>query len=173
MNQTIVTRLKCKVNASSRKIPWTKLLEQVVNEYNNTPHSITQFPPAYLLFGSLPYDPPLQENCYPPVDEARKIAKNRTIEFHNKSKKRYDQHFTEAKFEPGNLVIYEEFQYPNTRKLSQPFSGPYTILKKCSDVTYEIDRSNYHTKRKSEIVHASRLRFFHPFEKLKLFHEEK
>ncbi|GFW70299.1 transposon Ty3-G Gag-Pol polyprotein [Trichonephila clavipes] len=72
VNQSLVTRLKCKVNASSTKIPWTKLLDQVCKEYNSTPHSITKYPPAYLLFGLLPYQSPIdQNNYYEPVDGAR------------------------------------------------------------------------------------------------------
>lgn len=93
---------------------------------------MTQFHPAYLLFGNLNNDPPLQENYYPPIDEAHKIANECTIECHEKSKKRYDQHFIEAKFEFGKFVIYEEFQNVNAHKLSQPFLGSYTILKKMS-----------------------------------------
>ncbi|GFT75415.1 retrovirus-related Pol polyprotein from transposon 17.6 [Trichonephila clavipes] len=78
MNVTLVTRLKCKVNASSTKVPWTKLLDQVCNEYNSTQHSITKYPPAYLLFGLLPYQSPLdQNNCYEPVDEAHELTLQR------------------------------------------------------------------------------------------------
>lgn len=43
MNQCIVTRLKCKVNSTTSKAPWTKLLQQVTEEYNNTSHSIKKF----------------------------------------------------------------------------------------------------------------------------------
>ncbi|GFU10462.1 transposon Tf2-8 polyprotein [Trichonephila clavipes] len=78
------------LNASSTKIPWTKLLDQVCNEYNSTPHSITKYPPAYLLFGLLPYQSPIdQNNYYEPVDEARELALQRTIDYHIKNKIRY------------------------------------------------------------------------------------
>lgn len=65
-------------------------------------------------------------------------------------------------------VMLEEFFYPNTRKLTPPFSGPYEILRKCSDVTFEIDKPNFHTKQNSEIVHANRLRFFFPGDSFEL-----
>ncbi|GFW34986.1 transposon Tf2-11 polyprotein [Trichonephila clavipes] len=58
VNQTLVAKLRCKVN-STTKTPWTNLLEQVTYEYNNSPHDVTGFPPAYLMFGTLPYDSPL------------------------------------------------------------------------------------------------------------------
>lgn len=37
-------------------------------------------------------------------------------------------------------VIYEEFHYPNTKKLAQFFSGQYQILNKLSDVNVDINR---------------------------------
>ncbi|GBO27396.1 Transposon Tf2-9 polyprotein [Araneus ventricosus] len=75
VNQSLVTRLKCKVNSTSTKVPWTKLLESFTNEYNLTPHSITKYPPAYLLLGTLPYDSPIGQNSYyEPVNEARNLA---------------------------------------------------------------------------------------------------
>ncbi|GBN83835.1 Retrovirus-related Pol polyprotein from transposon 17.6 [Araneus ventricosus] len=147
VNQSLVTRLKCKVNSTSTKVPWTKLLESVTNEYNLTPHSITKYPPAYLVLGTLPYDSPIGQNSYyEPVNEARNLALQRTIDYHNKNKIRYDARFVDKKFNPGDLVVYVEFHYPNTRKLSPPFSGPYEIIKECSEVTYEINKPNSLTK---------------------------
>ncbi|GFW39731.1 hypothetical protein TNCV_3189021 [Trichonephila clavipes] len=172
VNQSIVTKLRYKVNSSPTKIPWTKILEQVINEYNLTPHSVTKFPPAYLLFGTLPYTPPLAQNqVYPPVEEARKLAKENTIKYHEKNKIKYDARFIDSPFEPGDLVIYEEFNYPNRRKLSPIFSGPYEIVQKLSDVNYEITKPNALTKKPTEIVHVSKLRTYYPPEELKLSHE--
>ncbi|GBO11320.1 hypothetical protein AVEN_228542-1 [Araneus ventricosus] len=171
VNQSLVTRLKCKVNSTSTKVPWTKLLESVTNEYNLTPHSITKYLPAYLLLGTLPYDSPIGQNSYyEPVNEARNLALQRTIDYHNKNK-RYDARFVDKKFNPGHLVVYEEFHYPNTRKLSPPFSGPYEIIKQCSEVTYEINKPNPLSKQATQIVHISKLRCFHSPDKLKLSHE--
>ncbi|GBO01988.1 hypothetical protein AVEN_151872-1 [Araneus ventricosus] len=172
VNQSLVTRLKCKVNSSSTKVPWTKLLEIVTNEYNLTPHSITKYPPAYLLLGTLPYNSPIGQNSYyEPVNEARNLALQRTIDYHNKNKIRYDARFVDKKFNPGDLVVYEEVHYPNTRKLSPPFSDPYEIIKQCSEVTYEINKPNPVTKQATQIVHISKLRCFHSPDKLKLSHE--
>ncbi len=147
------------------------MLEQVVIEYNNSPHTVTKFTPAYLLFGNLPFDSPIDQNTYPSLNEARTLAKTRTIEYHQKNKTRYDTKFDESKFKPGDVVIYEEFEYPNTRKLTSPYSGPYKIVNKLSEVNYEIDRENYHTKKATEVVHASKLRFYYPPEKFKLHYE--
>ncbi|GFV42344.1 integrase catalytic domain-containing protein [Trichonephila clavipes] len=98
VNQYLVTRFKCKINASSTKIPWTKQQDQVCNEYNLTPHSINKYPPAYLLFGLLPYQSPIYQNVYyENVDEARELALQKTIDYHIKNKIRYDARCIEKK----------------------------------------------------------------------------
>ncbi|GFW68213.1 transposon Ty3-I Gag-Pol polyprotein [Trichonephila clavipes] len=96
-----------------------------MNEYNLTPYSAIKFPPAYLLFGTLPYTPPLAQNqVYPPVEEARRLAKENTTKYHEKNKIKYDARFIDSPFESGDIVIYEEFNYPNRRKLSPIFQTP-------------------------------------------------
>lgn len=169
VNQTIITRLKCKLSSYPGKIAWTKLLTKVTEEYNNTPHSVTKFPPSYLMYCKLPYNNliPNQE-MYPPIEEARKIAVKRSDRYHARNKVRYDTHFKTADFKIGDLVMYEEFQYPNTRKLTPPYSGPYEILRQLSKVNFEIDRPNHLTNQDTEVVHSTRLRHFNPAGEFKL-----
>ncbi|GFY09974.1 transposon Tf2-11 polyprotein [Trichonephila clavipes] len=134
--------------------------------------NVTKFPPACLLFGTLPYTPPLAQNqVYPPFEEARILAKENTIKYHEKNKIKYDARFIDSPFEPGDIVIYEEFNYPNRRKLSPIFSGPYEIAQKLSDVNYEITKPNALTKNPTEIAQVSKLRAYYPPEELKLCHE--
>ncbi|GFW50376.1 transposon Ty3-I Gag-Pol polyprotein [Trichonephila clavipes] len=73
---------------------------------NATVWEVTKFPPVYLLFGTLPYTPPLVQNqVYPPVEEARRLAKENTIKYHEKNKIKYDARFIDSPFEPGDIVI--------------------------------------------------------------------
>ncbi|GFT30742.1 retrotransposable element Tf2 protein type 3 [Trichonephila clavipes] len=130
VNQTLVAKLRCKVN-STTKTPWTKLLEQVTYGYNNSPHDVTGFPPAYLMFGTLPYDSPLPNQVklnYPPIQQARQIAVNRTIKHHKINKQRYDKHYVDAKFKVGDLGLYQNFSYPNSSKLQSPYNGPFKVV---------------------------------------------
>ncbi|GFV47588.1 retrotransposable element Tf2 protein type 1 [Trichonephila clavipes] len=121
------------------------------------------------MYGKLPFEISLKDNeIYPPLEEARKLAKERTEHYYKINKIRYDKKFQEADFKDGDLVMYEEFQYPNTRKLSPPYSGPYTVLRKCSDVLFEIDRPNALNKTDTELVHSVRFRHFHPSENFQL-----
>ncbi|GBO44532.1 hypothetical protein AVEN_67685-1 [Araneus ventricosus] len=110
---------------------------------------------------------PIDQNSYEPVNEARNLALQRTIDYHNKNKIKYDERFVDKKFNPGDLVVYEELHYPNAIKLSPPFSGPYEIIKQCSEVTYEINKPNSLTKQPTQIVHISKLKYFHSPDKLK------
>ncbi|GFX27864.1 retrovirus-related Pol polyprotein from transposon 17.6 [Trichonephila clavipes] len=165
VNQTLVAKLRCKVN-STTKTPWTKLLEQVTYEYNNSPHDVTGFPPAYLMFGTLPYDSPLPNQVklnYPPIQQARQITGNRThtIKHHKINKQRYDKHYVDAKFKVGDLVLYQNFSYPNSSKLQSPYNGPFKVVRKLSNVTYEINKPNQYTGKLTDIVHSTRLKPFH------------
>ncbi|GFW57543.1 integrase catalytic domain-containing protein [Trichonephila clavipes] len=163
VNQTLVAKLRCKVN-STTKTPWTKLLEQVTYGYNNSPHDVTGFPPAYLMFGTLPYDSPLPNQVklnYPPIQQARQIAVNKTIKHHKINKQRYDKHYVDAKFKVGDLVLYQNFSYRNSSKLQSPYNGPFKVVRKLSNVTYEIDKPNQYTGKLTDIIHSTRLKPFH------------
>lgn len=41
LNQTLVNRIRCKINTQEKKRAWTTLAKECVNEYNRTIHSST------------------------------------------------------------------------------------------------------------------------------------
>ncbi|GFY33277.1 transposon Ty3-G Gag-Pol polyprotein [Trichonephila clavipes] len=121
------------------------------------------------MYGNLPFKISLKDNeIYPPLEEARKLAKERTKQYYKINKIRYDKKSQEADFKVDDLVMYEDFQYPNARKLNPLYSGPYTVLRKCSDVLFEIGRPNSLNETDTELVHSVRLRHFHPSENFQL-----
>ena len=73
VNQTIITKLRCKINDNNQNICWPKLLTQTTEEYNNTPHSVTQFTPKFLLFGIKPFETFINGSDIS-LDKAREIA---------------------------------------------------------------------------------------------------
>ncbi|UYV63912.1 hypothetical protein LAZ67_2005991 [Cordylochernes scorpioides] len=190
LNQTIMTRLRCKFkNLKGKSIPWTKLLDSVlneyknkaiqplynytpqsfINEYNNTPHSITGYTPSHLLYGKHPYDPPLKESeFYPPRKTARTNAYNNTLKFHQINKIRYDQHYQPSTFKVGDKVWLQTFYHPDNRKLMPPILGPFTILKQISPVNYEIDKPQSNLGKTTMVIHSSKLRPYYPIEGFEL-----
>ena len=89
-----------------------------------------------------------------------KLAKEIKIQYCKKNKIRYKTQYLSVKFKVGNDIMHEEFNNPNSHKLTSPYSGPYKILKQLSDVNFEIDNPSLHFKRKSEIVHSCKLSYY-------------
>ncbi len=133
LNQTLMTRLRCKMNDHPQKIAWTTHFRAVLNEYNNSPHSVTGFPPRYLMLGV----PPYAEAHLPPLPEARTIARQRSDSHHACNKKYYDARHRKHEFEPGDLV-YVDVTTPIGRKLAPLRSGPFPVVRKISPTTYEV-----------------------------------
>ncbi|UYV61221.1 K02A2.6-like, partial [Cordylochernes scorpioides] len=57
LNATITGKLKL-LRLQQPKTAWTKLLPQVLQAYNHTPHSVTGFPPSYLLLEQFNFNNP-------------------------------------------------------------------------------------------------------------------
>ncbi|OTF70466.1 hypothetical protein BLA29_000942, partial [Euroglyphus maynei] len=160
-NQELVKRIRCKINdPKTINKNWTKIAEDVIHEYNNTPHESTGFSPAFLLYGVLPYEQFRMDQDIT-IDEARRIAFQRSNESHTKNKIYYDQKFQRPCFQIGDKVVVQVAWHPNNGKLTPVMEGPYTILRKLSDVNYEINRRNQPEGRETEIIHSNKLRLFH------------
>jgi hypothetical protein len=51
LNQTLVNRIRCRINNTNENRAWTTVAHKCVDDYNNTPHSSTGYAPRYLLTG--------------------------------------------------------------------------------------------------------------------------
>lgn len=114
LNQTLITRLKCKINTKQR--PWPRLLEECMQEYNDTSHEVMQFSPNFLLYGIKPYNLVLQG---PNIDlaEARHQAWNNTMQYHMSNKRYFDKKRQDGHFQVGEEVLLEVLWQPNNGKL--------------------------------------------------------
>ncbi|UYV83464.1 K02A2.6-like [Cordylochernes scorpioides] len=159
LNATITGKLKL-LRLQQPKTAWTKLLPQVLQAYNHTPHSVTGFPPSYLLLGGFPLQ--LSEhaqNC-PKIDDARELAYQRTHERHLRDKARFDQTHRASDFEVGDLVLTKTYHHPDTGKLTPFFSGPYEILEIISPQIVRINRSNRPLSRETDTIHVNKLKHY-------------
>ena len=156
LNQTLTNRLRCKKNetAENKKRPWTALLSECLNEYNNTVHTVTKFSPNYLLnnvqFSAFPgLSPQIQKN----LKEDRDMAYKNSVKSHEANKKNFDKKKRPGKFKIGDLVFVHSGNSLNRKKLDEIRNGPYPIRRIVSTTTYEVDTG----KRGSPLYHISKL----------------
>ncbi|UYV65993.1 hypothetical protein LAZ67_3006087, partial [Cordylochernes scorpioides] len=159
LNATITGKLKL-LRLQQPKTAWTKLLPQVLQAYNNTPHSVTGFPPSYLLLGSFPLQLSEHVQNYPKIDDARELAYQRTHERHLRDKARFNQTHRASDFEVGDLVLAKTYHHPDTGKLAPFFSGPYEILEIISPQIVRINRSNRPLSRETDTIHVNNLKHY-------------
>ena len=152
VHQTLLEKLKCLTYDQAEKHQtraWTTNIQKVIESYNNTIHSVTQYSPAYLLTGYDPYE--LWEN--EPLEKSRKVAYERSKEKHEKSCTQYDTQRNDPDLQPGDMVYVKTKNKLNRKNLDPPFEGPYEIRRNIGHTTYEVD-----TGRKIEKIHVSQMK---------------
>ncbi|UYV70005.1 hypothetical protein LAZ67_7001448 [Cordylochernes scorpioides] len=132
----------------------------VTQTYNNTPHSVTSFPPTYLMFNIVPPDLRTHLNPYPEITRAREIAGSRTQNKHKKDKETFDKQHITPHFEVNDLVLIKNYRHPDTGKLSPYFTGPYTIIEIISPNVVRIDRPKQPLNRDSDTIHVNKLKYY-------------
>lgn len=163
LNQTLVNRLRCKINESpiNRKKPWSILLLECLNEYNNTIHSVTKFSPNYLMNNvKFKIVPNLLDNKKNDLQSDRNLAFRNSQSNHQKNKKIFDRKRQEFNFKIGDLVYISHGNALNRSKLDELRIGPFKILRKLSNVVFEIDSG--FRKKESNFYHVSKLYPFSP-----------
>lgn len=156
LNQTLVNRLRCKVNENkvNQKKPWPVLFEKCLNEYNSTVHSSTRFTPDYLMFGK-------RESLIPGINVKTDLQADRqsALIFSNKNhlynKKRFDKNKKDFQFQSGDMVYVAHGNSLNRNKLDEIRSGPFRVLRRLSNVFYEVDSG--FQKKESNFYHISKL----------------
>ena len=178
----ITERLHLTMNSMIAKViredqrDWHTKLPIVMAAYNATRHSSTSLTPNLVIFGHenvMPSDlvlcnpgalPP-RENCvveYVADQQERFRAAYETVRNHLKAaaerrKAYYDANVRARHFQEGDRVWYFYLrQYiRRSKKWSFAYVGPYTVLKKVSDLTYQIQKLK---KVKPIIVHVDKLK---------------
>jgi hypothetical protein len=158
LNQTLVNKIRCKINERKDKLAWTTIAHECIQRYNETEHTVTGFSPKYLLEGKsfeiLPNELK-QERTYSELIHDRKIALQNSIKSHNSNKKRFDRNRKECEIKIGDLVYVENGNRLNRKKLHELKIGPYQVLEKISNSIYRIDTG--HKKSESNLFHITKL----------------
>ncbi|KAL7290500.1 hypothetical protein TKK_0015274 [Trichogramma kaykai] len=158
LNQTLVNKIRCKINEKDQKLAWTTIAKQCVEMYNNTEHTVTKFTPRYLLEGKqLEILPPELEPIFSGenLEKDREIAFLNTIKSHNSNKERFDKNRKILELKVGDQVYVENGNKLNRKKLEELRIGPYKVLKRISKSIYEIDTG--HKKPESNKFHITKL----------------
>ncbi|UYV62717.1 hypothetical protein LAZ67_2001693 [Cordylochernes scorpioides] len=159
LNATITGKLRL-AYLENPKASWTQLVKRVTQTYNNTPHSVTSFPPTYLMFNVIPPDLRTHLNPYPEINIAREIASSRTQNKHKKDKETFDKQHRTPHFEVNDLVLVKNYRHPDTGKLAPYFTGPYKIIEIISPNVVRIDRPNQPLNRDSDTIHVNKLKYY-------------
>ncbi|UYV84688.1 hypothetical protein LAZ67_X003097 [Cordylochernes scorpioides] len=159
LNATITGKLRL-AYLENPKASWTQLVKRVTQTYHNTPHSVTSFPPTYLMFNVIPPDLRTHLNPYPEINIAREIASSRTQNKHKKDKETFDKQHRTPHFEENDLVLVKNYRHPDTGKLAPYFTGPYKIIQIISPNVVRIDRPNQPLNRDSDTIHVNKLKYY-------------
>ncbi|GFR34074.1 transposon Ty3-I Gag-Pol polyprotein [Trichonephila clavata] len=96
------------------------------------------------------------------AEESRQLARIRTLEAQEKDRRRYNSRNRAVLYHPGDLVwIYIPVRKVGRfEKLLKKYFGPNQVLRKLSDVTYEVHDFDPTTKRRKskDIVHVFRMK---------------
>uniref|UniRef100_A0A6V7LZN9 RNA-directed DNA polymerase n=1 Tax=Bracon brevicornis TaxID=1563983 RepID=A0A6V7LZN9_9HYME len=152
---------------------WDTWLPYALFAHNTTPHTATRKTPFELLYGrqasiptSLKQPPRLTYSYDDYAQELRErlraswqIAGDNIEDAKEKSKLQYDKNAKDIVFHIGDQVLMKNnmVRPGRTKKLTQPWIGPYVIVEKNSDVNYTVKSGN---KKKTQRVHVNQLRPF-------------
>lgn len=150
---------------------WDEILPMVLYAYNTSKHEITGETPFFLLFGRDDITPTDVALHLPtPSLEADnqlirlKTAINRSKELIKKSqqknKERYDSNKQSGEFFAGDsvLLLTPISKKGKTKKFLPRFTGPYKVIRKLSDLNYELEING-----ELDTVHVSRMKRYKPY----------
>ena len=151
---------------------WDSWLPFATFTYNTTPHSATKFSPFELLYGHIPSLPtsiqqPVKTNytyddfvanLKQKLQYSNQLARENLFQSKISSKENYDKRNLVRNFNVGDKVLLfdESVRRGRSKKLSSLWIGPYTIIKKLSDVNYSIQKGKH-----KQTIHANRLKHFY------------
>ena len=169
-NRTILSMLATVVENHK---DWESHLRATCMAYNTSIQSTTGYSPFFLMFGRkarIPVDllcevGKIAENANDFVSQQGRIMQEAYCQVQSRmglqqdrQKELYDRKRHGKPFSVGDLVMLYTSVVPRgyCKKLHRPWSGPFKILKKLSDVTYRIQRCQ--GRRQRLVVHFNRLK---------------
>lgn len=178
-NKTLADMLSMYVDVDQKN--WDDILPFVTFAYNTAKQETTGFTPFFLIHGreaettlDTMFPIHLEDTGYTDnyisqlinkAEESRNLARIRTLKAQEKDRLRYDSKHRIVFYEPGDLVwIFTPIRKVGlSEKLLKRYFGPYQVLRRLSDVTYEVADFDPTSRRrkKKDIVHVLRMKPYH------------
>lgn len=171
-NRTIAASLTNYVDRSQRD--WSDYIAALVFAYNITDHAVTCVSPYELVFGKrprIPIDNLLNRNEF--IDPLRprrdiragaafELMKRRIVDSQQANKRRLDSRLEKCDLNEGDLVLFERptKKKGQATKLTYLYTGPYKIMKKSGDLTFEIAFED--NPNKTWVAHSWNLKRYIP-----------
>lgn len=174
-NRTIKDMLSKVVNENHDD--WDEWIPHVLLAYRTAVQSSTGFTPHKMLFGRearIPIDlmleapidhhsvvqdtPTYVQETKAMLQRVHELARTKTGESSKRYKDYYDSTSSDTVYKVGDKVWLHQPSVKKglSRKLARPWCGPYTIVKKLSDVVFRIQKDG--RGRKRTVVHFNRLK---------------
>ena len=151
---------------------WDRLLPYLLFAYREVPQASTGFSPFELLYGRIVRGPLdiLKESWEAStrstegvvsyvlmVQERLEKLRENLQDAHNTQKEWYDRNARDREFRPGDQVLI--LLPTSAKKLLAEWCGPYLVIRKVSDVNYEVKLTD--SRRRNCIFHMNMLREWH------------
>ena len=176
-NRTLVDMLA--VTAKDKPFDWENHVRAVCMAYNTSVQATTGYSPLYLMFGrqvKMPIDITLgisdpESASSTPASYTSALRTNLTSAYENvrnkmglqldRQKELYDEKTHGEPFHVGQLVWLHSnvVKRGSVKKFHHPWTGPFRIVSRLSDVTYRIQGTS--RPRHRLIVHFNRLKKCH------------
>jgi len=183
-NQTLKSMLRRSATKDGKD--WDKLLPYLLFAYREVPQESTGFSPFELLYGRRVRGPldVLKETweAKEKTDESvlshlmlmrerlekmSQLSQTNTRKAQQGQKTWYDKHARFRRFEPGERVLV--LLPTDTSKFLAQWKGPYPVVKRVSDVLYEIDMIG--TRKRHRVFHINMLKRWNEVKSLLCFEE--
>lgn len=175
LNKTIADMLSMYVDVHHKT--WDEILPYITFAYNTATQETTRFSPFRLVYGRnvqtmldamLPCDhsdelAPDAEQYTQYAEEARQVARVNISHQQDADARRYNLRRRNVAYHPGDRVwVWTPIRRPGlSEKLLSRYFGPYKVLRRVSDLTYEVFPDGAVSSRRQlrpETVHVVRLK---------------
>ena len=174
-NRTLTTMLSAYVN--EHHSDWDTHLQYVMMAYRSARHETTGFTPNKLMLGrevstplDIMYEMPMAMKRIPTnkwvwelqekMEDAHKLVRRHVRSEMVRQKRYHDEKLSWEEFKEGDSVYiyFPTKKLGHSPKFTSHWRGPYNILRRLSNLTYEVDCGQ---NNKPQIVHVDRIRRNH------------